>query len=335
MADEFKSLLLEEYKARSDAMAKSEQAGETRVNLFIGLITFVGGAIGALIPKDNFVSFFLDDRRFFVACALLALLVVGAFTLMRMITRNKHTDLCKRQLDYLRQIYRDQFDTDGSWVHYDLFPKGETGDRVRRRDYGGLAYVVAGLNSLIATAAAAVLVLPDAGQCPALFIVGLLIFFGIVIWVQAHYVQAREKQALQESSVRFPEDTHAGGIVFREANGVVEYLLVRAKNAPEWVLPKGHIEVGESHAQAALREVSEEAGVVVGIAGLVGHISFAGSEGMVRAKFYLMSKKGDIAPVEGRGPAWFSHSEALARLQHRESQSLLRKAEQLRLARSE
>lgn len=313
-------------------MAKSEQAGETRVNLFIGLITFVGGGIGALIPKDNFASFFQDDRRFFVACALVALLVIGAFTLVRMTTRNKHTDLCKRQLDYLRQVYRDQFDTGGSWVHYDLFPKGSAGDRVARRDYGGLAYVVAGLNSLIATAAAGVLVLPDAGQWPALFVVGLMIFFGILIWLQARYVQAREKQTRHDSRQSYLDDTHAGGIVFREANGAVEYLLVHAKNSPEWVLPKGHIEVGESHAQAALREVSEEAGVVAGIRGLVGHITFVGSDGTVRAKFYLMSKKGDIAPAEAREPGWFSPSEALAKLQHRESQNLLRKAEQLRLA---
>jgi diadenosine hexaphosphate hydrolase (ATP-forming) len=49
----------------------------------------------------------------------------------------------------------------------------------------------------------------------------------------------------------------AGGIVFNEAGDV---LLIRHRTG-SWVFPKGHIERGESKADAAVREVEEEAGV--------------------------------------------------------------------------
>ena len=64
--------------------------------------------------------------------------------------------------------------------------------------------------------------------------------------------------------------THAGGVVAREAGGERRYLLVRASRDPGWVLPKGHIERGETPEQAAVREVAEEAGISIEITGLAG-----------------------------------------------------------------
>ncbi len=56
--------------------------------------------------------------------------------------------------------------------------------------------------------------------------------------------------------------THAGGVVYREVNGVEEYLLVSAKRFSFiWVLPKGHIKNSETEEQAARREVKEESGM--------------------------------------------------------------------------
>lgn len=49
----------------------------------------------------------------------------------------------------------------------------------------------------------------------------------------------------------------AGGVVVNQA-GLV--LMIRHKNGT-WVFPKGHVEPGESKAEAAVREVEEEAGV--------------------------------------------------------------------------
>lgn len=61
----------------------------------------------------------------------------------------------------------------------------------------------------------------------------------------------------------------AGGIVF---NGDRVLVLRNLKGA--WVFPKGHVELGESHEQAALREVQEESGMHARIVGKAGMSSF-------------------------------------------------------------
>ena len=374
MPDEFKSLLLEEYKARSEAMAKSEQAGETRVNLFIGLITLVGGGAGTLLTKESSIASLSHERRVLIVVALCSLLVVGVITLFRLITRNKHTDLCKRQLDQLRQAYKDQFDTDGSWAHYDLFPpvakeegdikkKGRAakkkdeadekkgaakkdeaaGDRLLPRQFGGLAFVVSGLNTLLLTAAVAVLAYPRAGESMAGYVVGLLAVLVGAFALQAWYVSHKEKAARAESKKQYPQDNRAGGIVFRMSGGVPKYLLVKPKELAgekpkeppseppvEWVLPKGHIDPGESHVQAAVREVAEEAGVAARPMGLAGRIRFKSKGEDVVAKFYLMEWIGKVPPKEARSPDWFALAEAQEKLAV-ESKGLLRLAEQRRL----
>jgi 8-oxo-dGTP pyrophosphatase MutT (NUDIX family) len=43
--------------------------------------------------------------------------------------------------------------------------------------------------------------------------------------------------------------------------GSVELLLVRTKGGKRWTFPKGHVEPGEGHSEAAAREAREEAGV--------------------------------------------------------------------------
>ena len=61
----------------------------------------------------------------------------------------------------------------------------------------------------------------------------------------------------------------AGGIVF---NGGKVLVLRNLKGV--WVFPKGHVELGESHEQAALREVLEESGLHALIVGRGGISSF-------------------------------------------------------------
>ncbi|CAG4921339.1 MULTISPECIES: NUDIX hydrolase [Acidithrix] len=56
--------------------------------------------------------------------------------------------------------------------------------------------------------------------------------------------------------------TAAGGVVFREGiNGSLEICLIHRPRYDDWTLPKGKVEVGETLAQAALREVEEETGI--------------------------------------------------------------------------
>jgi 8-oxo-dGTP pyrophosphatase MutT (NUDIX family) len=54
----------------------------------------------------------------------------------------------------------------------------------------------------------------------------------------------------------------AGAIILREIEGELKLALAHHKNsAKEWVLPKGHVDPGESLEQAALREIHEETGM--------------------------------------------------------------------------
>lgn len=62
--------------------------------------------------------------------------------------------------------------------------------------------------------------------------------------------------------------------VVRDASGRV--LLVRRSDDGNWELPGGRIDVGESAAAAVVREVAEEAGVVVRVTGVAGVYSDPG-----------------------------------------------------------
>jgi ADP-ribose pyrophosphatase YjhB (NUDIX family) len=56
-------------------------------------------------------------------------------------------------------------------------------------------------------------------------------------------------------------ETSSGGVVFRRGTDALDFLLIRDPYS-NWGLPKGHIEGGETPAEAALREVSEETGLI-------------------------------------------------------------------------
>jgi len=56
--------------------------------------------------------------------------------------------------------------------------------------------------------------------------------------------------------------TSAGAIIMREVEGKLKIALAQHQRATKtWVLPKGHVEQGESLEQAALREIYEETGL--------------------------------------------------------------------------
>jgi len=62
-------------------------------------------------------------------------------------------------------------------------------------------------------------------------------------------------------SPRVVREVSAGGVVFRRYDDrMIRYLLIRDAYE-KWGLPKGHLEDGESPADAALRETREEVGL--------------------------------------------------------------------------
>ncbi len=67
-----------------------------------------------------------------------------------------------------------------------------------------------------------------------------------------------------------PPPLSAGILLFRQSGGETEVLLIkpggpfwRNKDAGAWMIPKGMVEQGETPAQAALREFTEETGVEI------------------------------------------------------------------------
>ena len=56
--------------------------------------------------------------------------------------------------------------------------------------------------------------------------------------------------------------TSAGAVILREVEGQLKIALAQhARITESWVLPKGHVEAGETIEEAALREIYEETGL--------------------------------------------------------------------------
>lgn len=121
--------------------------------------------------------------------------------------------------------------------------------------------------------------------------------------------------------------THAGGIVYRVSDGVKVLLVGPKKDKPnEWVLPKGHIENGESPEQTAVREVREETGVNARILCPLKTVEFKANAKSVRVAFYLMELTSETEPVEKRRRSWFSIDDAVSHATHSDIKMLLKEA---------
>lgn len=141
------------------------------------------------------------------------------------------------------------------------------------------------------------------------------------------------KITIEKPSLPAGSPSHAGGVVFRMHRGIVQYLLVEAKDDPnQWVLPKGHVEEGEQHRETAVREVLEETGVWARIVHELCDVTWSVNGAAIVTRFFLMQ-------AIGRGPwqekdrlhEWLDLQQAIARASYTETRNLLEAAEQQRL----
>ncbi|TAK36813.1 MAG: NUDIX hydrolase [Chloroflexota bacterium] len=129
------------------------------------------------------------------------------------------------------------------------------------------------------------------------------------------------------------KETSAGGVVFKEG----QVVLLR-RHSGEWVMPKGHVEPGETPEEAALREVEEETGLRARILARVGETSYAFTlplQPVLRYKtvhWFLMEAEGGAFCPEstfGEG-AVVSPEQAVEMLTFEKDRGMLRRALLLR-----
>jgi len=111
----------------------------------------------------------------------------------------------------------------------------------------------------------------------------------------------------RSSQSRARRETSAGGVVFRRGpDGQVRFLLIR-DSYTNWGFPKGHLERDEPPAEAARREVAEEAGLdELQLHGPIKVIDwyfrFRGKTIHKYCHFFLFeSRRGDPVPEEAEG----------------------------------
>jgi len=130
-------------------------------------------------------------------------------------------------------------------------------------------------------------------------------------------------------------EVSAGGIVFRRvAEESTRYLLIR-DSYDNWGFPKGHLEDGESPAEAALRETAEETGLdrllLQGPIRVIDwHFRFRGRHIHKYCHFFLLeSTSGEPSPQTAEGITacqWLTLDQALTMLSYDNARGVLKRA---------
>lgn len=132
------------------------------------------------------------------------------------------------------------------------------------------------------------------------------------------------------------EEVSAGGLVVNPASLVVAGALIARRNRRgrlEWVLPKGHVEVGESTEDAAVREVAEETGIhgrIIAPLGTIDYWFFANGRRVHKTvhHFLLATTGGELSDLDAEVEqvAWVPLTEAAGRLAYADEKRLVDRA---------
>ena len=117
--------------------------------------------------------------------------------------------------------------------------------------------------------------------------------------------------------------THAGTVVFRQGEGETSYLVVSSSDGANWVLPKGHIDPGETAEIAALRELQEEAGIVGEITATLSVRQFKKADKELSIQYFLIREINATESIESRTIRWEKEAAAVQLLTFPEAQAAL------------
>ena len=128
---------------------------------------------------------------------------------------------------------------------------------------------------------------------------------------------------IKQSWSRRRHDHSAGGVAYRRTADGVEVALIATRGGARWQLPKGACEPGETLAQTAIREVSEEAGLETEVEEFLRTIEYWYWDTYQKETHELVCKRVDLfllrvvggelsdASFEVDGVAWFTLPQAL------------------------
>ena len=138
------------------------------------------------------------------------------------------------------------------------------------------------------------------------------------------------------------EEVSAGGLVVDAVEGKAQAAVIARRNRAgrlEWCLPKGHLESGESPAQAAVREILEETGIKGLVIRHLGTIDywFLGEAHRVHkvVHHYLLSAQGGLLTAdndpdaEAEDAAWVPLDELRERLAYPNERRLVQVARRI------
>lgn len=80
----------------------------------------------------------------------------------------------------------------------------------------------------------------------------------------------------------------AGGVLWRATDGDREFAVIHRPKYDDWTLPKGKLESGETHEQAAVREVHEETGFRVAVGSRLATIGYTHGGRRKRVEYWSM-----------------------------------------------
>lgn len=116
-----------------------------------------------------------------------------------------------------------------------------------------------------------------------------------------------------------------GGVLWRDTGGALEFALIHRPKYDDWSLPKGKLDAGESHAEAAIREVHEETGYTAELGVALGQVGYLHKGRHKRVLYWGMrALDGGFEPnAEVDQLRWVGYTSARALLSYEHDRDLL------------